>query len=239
MLPPMRPIIMKTGTPGEGLRALRGGYEQWFADGFGWPLHRFEIIDATQGLPLPDPRGVDGIIVTGSPLTVHDHLPWSVRLGQWLVGAVAAGVPVLGVCYGHQLIGDALGGQVGRNPRGREIGVVEVEVEDDPLFAGLPSRFPVVITHSDAVNTPPAGVRVLARNAQTPVQAMAVGPRCRTVQWHPEFDAHIIRHIITERAAQIDAETEPGRAAALHAAVVGVHTGPVILRNFLENFLRG
>ncbi len=233
----MRPIIMKTGSTSEGLRAIRGDYDRWFADGFGWPLSRFEVIEATESPPLPDPRGVDGVIVTGSPLTVHDHLPWSVRLGDWLVAAVEAGVPVLGVCYGHQLIGDALGGQVGRNPQGREIGVVEVEVEHDPLFAGLPSRFPVVITHSDAVNAPPAGVRVLARNAHTPVQAMAVGARCRTVQWHPEFDAHIIRHIISERAALIDAEVGAGRAAALYEAVVGVHTGPVILRNFLENFL--
>ena len=171
---------------------------------------------------------------------MHDRPAWSVALGHWLVAAAEAGVPVLGICYGHQLLGDTLpGGQVGPNPRGREIGVLEVEVAEDPLFAGLPPRFPVVLTHSDAVNVAPEGVRVLGATPQTPVQAMAFGPRCRTLQWHPEFDAPAIRHIIGERAEAIDAERGPGAAAALAAGVVGVHTGPVILRNFLENFLLG
>ncbi|MEZ4470679.1 MAG: glutamine amidotransferase [bacterium] len=233
----MRPLIVQTGTPAATLLAQRGDYAQLFADGFGWPRARFAVLDAHAGAALPEATSVEGILVTGSPLSVHDRPAWSVRLGEWLVEAVQAGVPVLGICYGHQLLGDALGGAVGPNPAGREIGVLEVEVEPDPLFAGLPARFPVVLTHSDAVNAAPRGVRVLASTPQTPVQAMAIGPRCRTLQWHPEFDAPAIRQIIRDRAAALDQERGEGAAAALEASIVGVHTGPVILRNFLENFL--
>jgi len=235
----MRPLIIKPGTASEGLRAQRQDYDRFFADGLGWPMSRFEVLDATTDPTFPDPRGVDGVFITGSPMSVHDHHPWSVRLGEWLAAAIEAGVPVLGVCYGHQLVGDIFGGEVGLNPRGREIGVIEVEVVEDPLFAGLPPRFPVFLTHCDAVNVAPPNARVLGRTTQTPVAAMAIGPRCRTLQWHPEFDAHILRHIIRERTPLIDAEREPGAAARILEGVVGLHTGPIILRNFVEHYLRG
>lgn len=231
----MRPVILKTGKTFDELSARRGCYEHWFARALGWPLERFEVIDALAMGPLP--AEADAVLVTGSPASVHEREPWSVAAGEWLQRVVRAGVPVLGVCYGHQLLGDVFGGQVGRNPNGREIGVVEVEADDDPLFEGLPRRFPVIQTHKDAVNTPPPGARVLARNTQTPVQALAFGDRVRTVQWHPEFDADIIRTYLTARAHLIDEESGPGTTERLLGEVTEVETGPIIMRNFARHFL--
>ena len=156
----------------------------------------------------------------------------------WTGAAVQAGVPTLGVCYGHQLLGDALGADVGVNPAGREIGVVDVELDDDPLFEGLPRSIPTLITHSDAANSVPAGTTTIARTPVTPISALRMGAHCRTVQWHPEFDAHILRTIVRERAGAIDAETGPGSAQRVLDGLVGVHSGPIIMRNFVQHFAR-
>lgn len=233
----MRLTILKTGRPSDALRATRGEYHHYFADAFGWPLSRFDVLDATAGDPLPAPDTLRGLVITGSPQSVHDRHPWSVRAGAWMLEVIRAGVPVLGVCYGHQLLGDVLGAAVGPNPAGREIGVVEVELDDDPLFEGLPRRMPTLITHCDAVNTAPPGAEVIARTAMTPVAALRMGPRCRTIQWHPEFDAHILRTIVQERAALIDAESGPGAAQRVLDGIVGIHSGPILLRNFVRHFL--
>lgn len=236
----LRPILLRTGSTNPQLSAQRGNYEQWFADALGWPMSRFELIDSTIEPELPDPRSVDGIIVTGSPLAVHDHPPGSDAAALWLAQAIAAGIPTLGVCYGHQLIGHALGGNVGLSPWGREMGVVEMTVDaEDPLFAGLPQSFPVYITHNDSVITAPKAAKVIAHTAMTPVSAMAVGDHCRTVQPHPEFDAHILRALIRSRADAIDTERGPGTAERMLEGVIGTHSGLVILRNFVEHFLKG
>lgn len=233
----IRPVILMTGHTFDALRTRRGDFDAWFAAGAGWPLDRFEVVDAVTG-PLPDPRGVDGVIVSGSAATVHERDPWSVRAGAWLAESASAGVPILGVCYGHQLLADTLGGEAGRNPNGREIGVAIVRrLADDPLFEGLPDAFPVIATHVDAVLRPPPGARVLAANENTAVQALALGANVRSVQFHPEMDADMIRQYLTHRAALVDAERGPGTAERLLAAAHDIDTGPRILANFFRNWL--
>lgn len=234
----MRLTILKTGRPSDALCAARGEYNQWFADALGWPVGRLDVVDATAHAPFPEFARISGLIITGSPMSVHDRPDWSVRAGEWMLAAVRAGVPTLGVCYGHQLLGDALGADVGRNPAGREIGVVDVELDDDPLFEGLPRTIQALTTHSDTVNSVPPGATTIARNAMTPISALRLGDHCRTVQWHPEFDAHILRTIVRERASAIDAETGAGSAQRVLDGLVGVHSGPVIMRNFVRHFAR-
>lgn len=234
----MKPIILKTGTTFADLAETHGDFEHWFARALGWPLDRFAVIDAVAGDPLPDAGSVDGVIVTGSPANVHHHDPWSVRAGEWLAEVAAADRPLLGVCYGHQLLADALGADVRANPNGREMGVCEIEVTaDDPLFDGLGARFVAVETHLDAVLTLPAGARLLARTEQTPIQAFALGENVRTCQWHPEFDHVALAHYIEKRRALIDQERGPGAADRLLAGVRPLDTGPTLLRNFVTHYL--
>src|SRR5262245_61079370 len=97
-----------------------------------------EVAAVAQGDPLPAPESPAGVVVTGSSAMVSHREPWSELTAEWLARAVELGTPVLGICYGHQLLAHALGGAVGRNPRGREIGTVEVRSllpgQQDPLF---------------------------------------------------------------------------------------------------------
>jgi GMP synthase (glutamine-hydrolysing) len=234
-----KPTLLRTGSAADALQPHRGDYEAWFARTAGLPEDRFTVIDGTQpDTVFPDPGNIDGLIITGSSAHVHDHEAWSVRCGAWSRAVLEAGVPVLGVCYGHQLLADALGGDVGPNPNGREMGMCEVQISQaDPLFEHLGDRFYAALTHLDAVNTPPSGARVLAHNALTEVQAMALGSNGRTVQFHPEYEAQDLAYYINLRRHLIDGERGPGTADAWLAGLHDNHTGQHIMRNFLRHWM--
>ncbi len=129
-------------------------------------------------------RRPKGIILSGGPASVYE--PGAPKADP---GIFELGVPILGICYGMQLTAYALGGDVRRGAR-REYGGADLEVDaqaQDGLFAGLPRRLRVWMSHGDLVLTPPPGFRVLARTASTPVAAMG-DPERRIygVQFHPE-----------------------------------------------------
>jgi GMP synthase (glutamine-hydrolysing) len=158
------------------------------------------------------------------------------RVEELIRQIAAARTPLLGICFGHQLVAQALGGEVRRNPLGREIGTVRVErLADDPIFAGLPRRFDVNATHVDAVTKPPPGAEVLATTALDSCSAFRVGARMGAVQFHPEFDADVIGGYLRARAEILRAEGKDPEAL-LHA-VHGGTRGAEILRNFARSLV--
>ena len=135
---------------------------------------------------------------------VTERHDWSERSADWLRQAVQAGLPVFGICYGHQLLAHALGGEVGDNPAGRELGTVELRLTDaagsDPLFGGLPDAFAAQATHLQTVLQPPNGATVLARSDQDACQAFRCGDAAWGVQFHPEFSVERMRGYVQARA---------------------------------------
>ena len=104
---------------------------------------------------------------------------------------------MFGVCYGHQLLAHALGGKVGYNPTGSELGTQTVELlppaAGDQLLDGLPASFPAQMLHAQTVLQPPPGAAVLARSDQDPHQMFRVGPNVFSTQFHPEFGPDFVR----------------------------------------------
>ncbi len=231
----MRPLlIVKTGSSLPELVARRGDYEDWIASGLGLGSERVQVVAVQAGAVLPEPEEVAGAVVTGSSALVSRRESWSEATGRWLVRALAAGRPLLGICYGHQLLAQALGGRVEANPRGREIGSIEVrpraEASGDPLLGALPAPWRVQATHVESVLELPPGARWLAGSALDPHQAFAVGERAWGVQFHPEFDAEVIRAYLDARREILRAEgLDPD---ALVRGVVDSDHGRVVLRNF-------
>jgi GMP synthase (glutamine-hydrolysing) len=222
-------VIVQTGTAGERMVAKHGDYPQWFMHAVGREL---PVIRAHEGEKLDGTP--QGIIVTGSPLSVMDRAPWMLELGEELLRASERGSQVLGVCFGHQLIGKAAGGEVILNPRGREIGTVEVQLtaagRADPLFDWVSGgTFEALATHVDAVDPLPSHAVLLASNEKCAAQAFRLSETLAGVQFHPEASASAIRELIGIRADRIRAEG--GDPEALAAGTHEVAAGE-ILRSF-------
>jgi len=239
-----RLLLFKTGQTDNLLRADIGDYEQWFSRVLGERVH-LHVHDAiTQ--PRTDVTHLDGMIVSGSPRSLVDPEPWMHDAAETVRRAADVGVPVLGVCFGHQLIAHAFGGRVRTNPNGWEVGTQEVELTDegerDPLFAGLPRRVRVNQSHRDEVWELGASFRRLAGSDHTETQAIAVGDHVRGVQFHPEMTAKVVRRIIEHRRPILEEDYVcRGRCRTLLGRVFdGVSDTPhgeQTLRHFLERFV--
>ncbi|MGH7293486.1 MAG: glutamine amidotransferase [Polyangiaceae bacterium] len=228
----MKALVLVAGNTVPSIALERGDYARWIREGTGdaWP-GTWAAHDLREPSPLPRPHDADAFVITGSSSSVTERAAWMLR-GEELVRAIAdAAVPLLGICFGHQMIAQALGGQVRRNPRGREIGTLRLErLADDPLFGGLPRVFDVNGTHVDAVAELPPRAEVLATTSLDPAAAFRVGRTIRAVQFHPEFDAHVMRGYLRARAELVRGEgLDP---EALLAAVHEGTRGGDILRNF-------
>lgn len=240
-------LLLKAGETAASVRLLVGDYDRWFLQTLGLSGYRFDVLAAFQDAKLPaNAAGYDAVMMTGSPASVTRLEPWMERSAALMVGAAERGIPVLGVCFGHQLLAHAYGGRVARSPLGREIGTVDVELTPagraDPLFTGLPSRIAVQATHEDFVPEPPPGAAVLAGNAHTATQALAFRPSARGVQFHPEIQPDAMRALVQARAENLEAEATarglaPGeRVPRLLAGIAPTPYGRQILVNFLEHF---
>mgnify|MGYP000344973365 FL=1 len=135
---------------------------------------------------LPASFEFDGCVVTGSSASVYWDEPWIGQLKEWVGEAVEAGLPFLGVCYGHQLLANVLGGQV--EAMGEyEIGYRTIHrTEDTELLDGVDEEFTAFTTHSDRVRRAPPGATVFARNDYG-IHGFRKG-RVFAVQFHPEYD---------------------------------------------------
>jgi len=197
-------LIVQTGSTLPELRARHGDFPDWFRRGLGLRREAVEVVRVDEGARLPPVGRHAGVVVTGSPWMVSERLRWSEAAAAWLRDAVGAGVAILGVCYGHQLLAHALGGRVDYHPGGREVGTIDVELTpegaSDALLGAAPARFRAHATHQQSVLDLPPGAVVLARSAHDPHHAVRYAPRAWGVQFHPEFSVAIMRGYLRRRS---------------------------------------
>lgn len=166
--------------------------------------------DPTTDSALPTPQETDLVIVTGSSARVHDTDPWIDRLATHLRLLVESETPVLGVCFGHQLLAVSLGGTVAPLEM-RAAGFREISTtppgRGHQLFDGLSDRFTAFLWHRDHVTDLPPGAAVLARN-ETGIQAFASRNRpAYGIQFHPEVGIADARTLTATRPANTPASS--------------------------------
>lgn len=242
-----RLLLYRNGPTAPQVVADVGDYFEWFTRVIG---DRAEVIAHwAQSEPRPplQSSGFDGVVLTGSPLSLVEPAPWMDEASEFTRQTAAAGIPVLGVCFGHQLLGYAWGGRVRVNPRGWEAGTHEVELtpagRTDPLFQGIPDRLQVNQSHRDEVSDlGPETIR-LAGSEHSENQAIGIGEHVRGVQFHPEMNGTVIRRVISHRHSILTEDAhKTGRSRTHHADVLldrskDTPEAELVVLNFLRGFV--
>lgn len=231
-------LILQTGDVPSAVMTGWGApnFDRMFLDAADYSGCSVEVILAQKKALPADAARYSGIIVTGSPSMVSDREAWSEAAAAWLNRAISAGAAVLGVCYGHQLVAHALGGEVGWRPAGQELGTHMIQLAPEaaghPLLAGLPREFPANLAHSQSVLTPPAKTRVLAASEHEPYQILAYSDKVLTLQFHPEFTGTIMQAYVDYEAAR-QKSGKPKRPVALGTPVLDTPEARRVLQNFV------
>jgi GMP synthase (glutamine-hydrolysing) len=214
-------IIIKTGDTFPAIAVAEGDFEDWICTGLGIDPKEIRVVDVPNGQKLPRVESCKAVVIAGSHAMVTEDLDWSLAVEGWLSGVIESGVPVLGICYGHQLLARAMGGEVDYHPKGLEIGTTTIEQiqieqnqteqvqieadrietdqieggwagDSDPLFRDLPKTFAAHVCHSQTVVQLPPGAVRLAKNDFEPNHAFRIGRSAWGVQFHPEYDIAVM-----------------------------------------------
>ncbi len=178
----MRPLLLiQTGEAPETIRARFGGIVDWFRAALTVEPADLRVVRVDQYQPLPPPREIAEAVITGSAAMVTDHSDWSENTAAWIHAALDNATPMFGVCYGHQLIAQALRGTVGWLPAEREIGTeIITRYTSGPVksevLGDLPVSFAAQTTHRQTVLEPPPGAEVLACSISDPYQLLRYAP---------------------------------------------------------------
>ncbi len=204
----MKLAILETGVPPEPLADEFGSYPDMFAQLLG-PGFEIETFDVQKG-DLPEPAAHHAYLVTGSPAGVYDPLPWIELLQDFIRNAGEA--KMVGVCFGHQVMAQALGGEVIKSPKGWGAGLHRYEVVSPQRWTNGELRIAIPASHQDQVVRQPPNTDVVARSDFTPLAALAWTDRpAISFQFHPEFSVGYAKALIEER---FDRVNDPDAALA-------------------------
>ena len=184
-----RVTILEAGLVSPKNRELYGSYPQMFEQMIGAAdaAVTFNTVSIPAGEPLPDVEGMEAILITGSAAGVYDPFDWIAPLEGFVRTAHDRKVPMVGVCFGHQLIAQALGGTVRKSEKGWGLGRHVYDVTPgNGLVDG--ARIALACSHQDQVITPPPGAKTILSSAFTEHAGLLYpGGTTFSVQPHPEF----------------------------------------------------
>ncbi len=194
--------ILETGRPPEHLQSRFADYptmtrEMLDVAGAQLEYQRYAALDGE--LPA-DVSECDAWLLTGSKFAAYESDQWIADLKDFVRHAFDVGTPLLGICFGHQLMAAALGGEVRKSEKGWGVGVHRYELNDAPAWLGEhPDTLAIQAFHQDQVTLVPPDATVLARSDFCEVAALGYGDQALSVQAHPEFHADYTRELLELR----------------------------------------
>lgn len=192
--------ILQTGLcPGELLEKF-GEYDAFFArflDGFGFDFEGYRVVEGTMPSSV---EAADGWVITGSEYGAYEDHEWIAPLEDFLRQAYAKNIPIVGICFGHQILAQALGGKVGKYPGGWAVGKQHYQLD------GVEGGIDLMAWHQDQIIELPADARVIGSSPFCKYAALAYGNKAMSVQAHPEFGKDFIAALFDARKESLPAE---------------------------------
>ncbi len=227
-----RVTIIETGLVPVRQRERHGSFPQMFRRMIGAANTSidFDVISAVAGEPLPDPRALEAILITGSPAGVYDRLDWIAPLEDFVRAAHASRIPMVGVCFGHQLMAQALGGVVRQSDKGWGIGRHLYDIAPgNGVIEG--ERIALACSHQDQVIEPPLGARTFMYSDFTPHAGLLYANGVAlSVQPHPEFSVEFAHVCCELRDGKAPDDVVAAAKASLQLPLESARLGEAITR---------
>ncbi|MEM5528733.1 gamma-glutamyl-gamma-aminobutyrate hydrolase family protein [Gammaproteobacteria bacterium AS21] len=194
--------VLETGKPPEQYIAKHGTYPDMFKSLLSASDAdlKFQFFDLLEGNMPTDVNVCDAWLITGSKFGVYEQHSWIAPLMEFVQQAYAVDVPMVGICFGHQLLAQALGGKVIKSEKGWSLGVSEYQMQQH--FAWMKNTtdsFAIQAYHQDQVVELPADTQVIASSDFCPYAALNFNDRAISFQGHPEFDASYTKELLINR----------------------------------------
>jgi GMP synthase-like glutamine amidotransferase len=227
----MKLAVLETGVPPGDLEQRFGDYPAMFGAMLG-PGFEIETYDVQAGVIPSNPNGHDAFMITGSPAGVYDDFPWIAPLMDFIRAADAS--PMVGICFGHQVMAEALGGHVEKSDKGWGAGLHTYMVARREPWMNGEQTIAIPASHQDQVLVQPPATEITVRSDFTPYAGLAWRDRpAISFQFHPEFSPDFAKALIRER---YDRVSNPDAAlASLDAPNDNTHVGKWISNFFMEN----
>jgi len=202
--------ILETGHLSDTLKAKYGRYPDFFERLVAphLPEAEFFAVAIVDGEVAHSPAQADGWIITGSRSGAYENEPWIPPLEAFLRDSLAARVPVAGICFGHQILAQAMGGKVVNSEKGWGFGIHDYTLVAQPAWLDqVPQNFAIPAIHQDQVVEVPEGAQVFAESDFCPIAGLVYGdidnPHAISIQPHPEMSAKFVADIAEERLKSI------------------------------------
>lgn len=229
----MKLAILDADTLHDSLRPRYDSYGAMFEkllgqSGSDMDMSIYRVID---GQYPAEPAHYDGYLITGSKYDSFADDQWIVALRDYVLSLFRIGKPMVGVCFGHQLLAHALGGRAGRSDAGWGLGVMQYQLEQQPAFIDGPTSVNLIVSHRDQVLTLPRGAQRLLTNDFCPNAAFYIPGKVLAIQGHPEFSVEYARDLLDLRADQFGSKM----LAKIEASYATSHDG-LLVGSWINNF---
>lgn len=192
--------ILQTGHSPEGLVADFGDYGDMFEALLGGRDFEFQVYSVVDGTFPDSIHDAEGWLITGSRHGAYEDLPWIPPLEEFLRAAYDANVPIVGICFGHQILAQALGGKVEKYKDGWSVGPTDYHLKDG-------KNVTLSAWHQDQVTVKPAEAEVLASTPFCEYAMLAYGKKALTIQPHPEHTPEFVAGLINKRGRGVVDDT--------------------------------
>lgn len=213
-------------------RAKFGDYPDMFAALF--PELEWKLYDVVNGQFPESLDECDLYMTTGSRYSVYENLEWIVRLKEMIKAIYHQNKFFIGFCFGHQLIGEALGGKVEKSPNGWCVGVHDFEIgEEMGWMQSAQKTLSLLMMCQDQIVKLPTNAKILGSNEKCPIGIMQVGKRILGIQAHPEFPKEYDKLLMEQRVEKMGAAIVQNGITSLNKTI-----HPQLIHDWVMNFIK-